>query len=73
LPDRPAAELRAAGHRVESLGTRWLIRVVEGHALQRALGVLTQSEVFVHSVEPRRETLEEHFVRALSRENGNGS
>ncbi len=67
LPERPAAELRAAGHRVEPLGTRWLIRIAEGPALQRALKVLTQSEVFVNSVEPRRETLEEHFVRALSR------
>jgi len=67
LPDRPAAELRAAGHQVEPLGTRWLIRVADGPALQRALGVLTQSDVFVHSVEARRETLEEHFVRALSR------
>ncbi|HYR69631.1 MAG TPA: ABC transporter ATP-binding protein [Candidatus Dormibacteraeota bacterium] len=73
LPERPAAELRAAGHRVESLGTRWLIRVVEGPALQRALKLLTQSEVFIHSVEPRRETLEEHFVRALSSGKGNGS
>jgi len=67
LPEGPAAELRAAGHRVEPLGTRWLIRVVDGPALQRALSLLTQSEVFIHSVEPRRETLEEHFVRALSR------
>ena len=73
LPERPAATLRAAGHRVESLGTRWLIRVVEGPALQQALRLLTQSEVFIHSVEPRRETLEEHFVRALSRGKGNGS
>ena len=67
LPERPAATLRAAGHRVEPLGTRWLIRVVEGAALQQALSLLTQSEVFIHSVEARRETLEEHFVRALSR------
>ena len=67
LPERPAATLRAAGHRVESLGTRWLIRVIEGPALQQALSLLTKSEVFIHSVEPRRETLEEHFVRALSR------
>src|SRR5438093_4309844 len=67
LPERPAATLRAAGHRVESLGTRWLIRVVEGAALQQALSLLTQSEVFIHSVEARRETLEEHFLRALSR------
>jgi len=73
LPERPAAVLRAAGHRVEPLGTRWLIRVVEGPALQEALRVLTQSEVFVHSVEPRRETLEEHFVRALRRGKKKGS
>jgi ABC-2 type transport system ATP-binding protein len=73
LPSPPAAELRAAGHRVESLGTRWLIRVVDGPALQQALKLLTQSEVFIHSVEARRETLEEHFVRALSRGTGNGS
>jgi ABC-2 type transport system ATP-binding protein len=67
LPERPAAVLREAGHRVEPVGERWLIRVTDGPALQRALVLLTQSEIFVHSVEPRRETLEEHFVRALSR------
>jgi ABC-2 type transport system ATP-binding protein len=67
LPERPAAVLREAGHRVEPVGERWLIRVTDGPALQRALTLLTQSEVFVHSVEPRRETLEEHFVRALRR------
>ncbi len=69
LPESQAAKLRAAGHTVDAVGTRCIIRVNEGQALQEALKLLTQAQVFVHSVEPRRETLEEHFVRALG---GNG-
>ncbi len=65
LPEATAGALRAAGHGVESAGTRRMIRVVDGRALQDVLKALTQSDIFVHAVEPRRETLEEHFVRTL--------
>ena len=33
--------------------------------LQELLGHLVRSGAFVHAVEPRRETLEEHFLKAL--------
>lgn len=66
LPDRLAAALRAAGHTVERVGPRWIVRVSDGAALQEALGQMTRESVFVHSVEARRQTLEEHFMRALS-------
>jgi ABC-2 type transport system ATP-binding protein len=56
---------RSAGHRVESVGGRWVIRVSEKEALQEVLARLTRESVAVHSVEPRRDSLEEHFVRAL--------
>ncbi len=65
IPSRLADDFRAAGHRVEPVGSRWIIGVREGAALQEALARLTADSVFVHSVEPRRETLEDHFVRAL--------
>jgi ABC-2 type transport system ATP-binding protein len=65
LPDSTEAAFRARGHEVETAGTRRLIRVTDGDALQDVLATLTEGEVFIHSVEPRRETLEEHFVRAL--------
>jgi hypothetical protein len=42
-----------------------VIRVSEGNALQELLGHLVRSGAFVHAVEPRRETLEEHFLKAL--------
>ena len=70
LPDATAAALQTAGHGVEIGGTRRMIRVVDGKALQTVLKTLIQDNVFVHSVEPRRETLEEHFVRALGRDGG---
>jgi ABC-2 type transport system ATP-binding protein len=71
IPSRLAEDLRAGGHRVESVGTRWVIGVTDGAGLQGLLGRLTSESVFVHAVEPRRETLEDHFVRALKGGEGN--
>ena len=65
LPERLANALREEGHRVDAVGSRWIVRVTEGPALQDVLGRLTRDMVFIHSVEPRRQTLEEHFVQAL--------
>jgi ABC-2 type transport system ATP-binding protein len=66
LPDRLAESLRAAGHSAEPVGSRWVVRVGDGPALQETLRVLLQASVFVHAVEPRRRTLEEHFMAALA-------
>jgi ABC-2 type transport system ATP-binding protein len=66
LPERLATEFRGEGHRVDAVGSRWIVRVTEGPALQDVLGRLCRDSVFVHAVEPRRQTLEEHFVRALA-------
>ncbi|MGH7680845.1 MAG: ABC transporter ATP-binding protein, partial [Candidatus Eiseniibacteriota bacterium] len=65
LPEATAAAFRSRGYAVDATGTRRMIRVVDGQALQEALQALVESRIFIHSVEPRRETLEEHFVRAL--------
>jgi ABC-2 type transport system ATP-binding protein len=65
VPEETASSLRDAGHELEPAGSRTVIRVAEGSALQEVLARLTRLGVFVHAVEPRRETLEEHFVRAL--------
>ena len=65
IPDAVAAAFRAAGHAMEAIGSRSLVRIVDGTALQTALKALVEAGVFVHSVEPRRETLEEHFVKVL--------
>ena len=70
LPDTALASFREAGHVIERIGSRTLVRVAEGDALQRALRTLVEAGVFVHSVEARRETLEEHFVRVLGRREG---
>jgi ABC-2 type transport system ATP-binding protein len=59
------AALRSRGHHVQSVGSRVIVKVEETDALQRVLRELTQGGIRIHSVEPRRETLEEHFVRAL--------
>jgi ABC-2 type transport system ATP-binding protein len=67
VPDAVAAEFRAAGHALETIGSRHLVRIGDGRALQAALKALVEAGVFVHSVEPRRETLEEHFVTVLGR------
>jgi ABC-2 type transport system ATP-binding protein len=73
VPEETAAWLRSAGHEIEPAGSRTVIRVAEGGALQETLARLTRQGVFVHAVEPRRETLEEHFVRALRRSEGGAS
>ena len=65
VPEETASSLREMGHGLESAGSRTVIRVAEGTALQEVLARLTRLGIFVHAVEPRRETLEEHFVRAL--------
>jgi ABC-2 type transport system ATP-binding protein len=68
IPSRLAESLRGEGHRVEPVAARWIVGVKEGKALQTVLSRLVQEPaVFVHSVEPRRQTLEEHFVLALRR------
>ena len=67
LPDAAVATLHEAGHATERIGARTLVRVADGEALQRVLRTLVDSGVFIHSVEARRETLEEHFVRVLGR------
>jgi len=68
LPDALLASFRGAGHSMESIGSRMVVRIADGEALQQALRSLVDAGVFVHSVEPRRETLEEHFVRVLGLE-----
>ena len=65
VPDEAAVSLRESGHEIETAGSRTVIRVAQGSALQEVLARLTRLGHFVHAVEPRRETLEEHFVRAL--------
>jgi len=72
LSDTIVTLLLAAGHDVERVGSRSVIRVRDGEALQGVLGQLVQGGVHVHSVEPRRETLEEHFVRVLDGRAGAG-
>jgi len=59
------ADLEALGFRPVGVGAHQVIRVAEGNALQELLGHLVRSGAFVHAVEPRRETLEEHFLKAL--------
>ena len=59
------AELEQLGYRPAGVGAHQVIRVEEGNSLQELLGHLVRSGAFVHAVEPRRETLEEHFLRAL--------
>jgi ABC-2 type transport system ATP-binding protein len=68
LPKSGLEGLRSEGHRVEPAGTRWTIRVTDAEVLQRLLGALTKDGVFIRSVEPRRNSLEEHFVRTVQAE-----
>jgi len=70
LPDAVATSLGARDGAIERVGARTVLRIAEGAALQRALRALVDAGVFVHSVEARRETLEEHFVRVLGRPEG---
>jgi ABC-2 type transport system ATP-binding protein len=65
LSDRLAGSLRERGHEVLRVASRWVLRVRDGAELQESLRSLLAEAVFVHSVEPRRRTLEEHFVAAL--------
>ncbi len=65
LPSPCAASLRACGHRVEAVGGRWVVCVGDPSELQDVLRELSHERVFVHSVEPRRESLEDHFMRTL--------
>jgi len=65
MSDAVAAPFRAGGHDVERIGSRSVVRVRNGDSLQDVLRQMLQAGIHVHSVEPRRETLEEHFVRVL--------
>jgi ABC-2 type transport system ATP-binding protein len=67
LPEPLAASLRGSGHGVETIGARSVIRVKDGAALQTAIRSLVEAGVYLHAVEPRRATLEEHFVSVLGR------
>jgi hypothetical protein len=42
-----------------------VIRVREAAALQKLLLDLAKDGVFIHAVEPRRPSLEEHFVQTI--------
>jgi ABC-2 type transport system ATP-binding protein len=68
LPERLGKELEASGHRVETAGLRSIVRVESPKALQDVLSGLFSARVFIHAVEPRRRTLEEHFVEVLGRD-----
>jgi ABC-2 type transport system ATP-binding protein len=70
LTEAAAEDLRAAGHAVETLGGGRIVRVREADALQRVLRGFARDEVFIHAVEPRRPSLEEHFVRAIQADTG---
>ena len=65
LPGQTMSLLRAAGHQVDSIGSRWVVRVQDSGALQEILRALTEERVAIRAVEPRRQSLEEYFVRAL--------
>ncbi len=67
LPPRLADSLRAGGHATTRVGSRWVVLVSDGPALQEVLRSMLAESAFIHAVEPRRRTLEEHFVAALSR------
>lgn len=65
LPDQRMSLLREAGHRVDCVGSRWVVRVSDAGAVQGILRALTEERVFIRSVEPRRQSLEEYFMRVL--------
>ena len=65
LPPAVRAQLDPDGSTVEAIGARTVIRVRSGAILQTVLARVTAEGVFVHAVEPRRETLEQHFMKAL--------
>jgi ABC-2 type transport system ATP-binding protein len=68
LTDPAVERLRSAGNTAEPVGTCWVVRVREGKELQEVLRAFTKDGVFIHSVEPRRPSLEEHFVRAIEKD-----
>jgi ABC-2 type transport system ATP-binding protein len=70
LPDRSACEIAAEGCRVEPVGARLILRVEGSGTLQRILRRAADAGAVIHSVEPRRRTLEEHFVQVLGRGTG---
>jgi ABC-2 type transport system ATP-binding protein len=65
LGEAAAQRLRAEGHEVEGQGPRRVVRVREASALQEILRAFARDALFIHAVEPRRPSLEEHFVRAI--------
>jgi ABC-2 type transport system ATP-binding protein len=65
LPADRVSALRAQGHRADAVGARWIVRVGNESALQGILRELVGAGIRIDSVEPRRESLEDHFVRAL--------
>ncbi len=65
LPESTAERLRSEGHAVDPAGRRGVVRVRDAGELQQTLRALTKDGVFIHSVEPRRQSLEEHFVHAI--------
>jgi len=65
LPADRVAALRSQGHRADAVGARWVVRVGSESALQGILRELVGAGIKIDSVEPRRESLEDHFVRAL--------
>ena len=65
LPADRALALRAQGHRADAVGARWVVRVGSESSLQGILRELVGAGIKIDSVEPRRESLEDHFVRAL--------
>ena len=67
LPERGARDLEGEGRSLEAVGGRWIVRVEDAGALQLALRRLAEAGASVHAVEPRRKTLEEHFVQVLGR------
>ena len=67
VPDRLVASLRASGVAVDPVGSRWVLRVADSGVLQDVLKALLEHGAPVHAVEPRRRTLEEHFVATLER------
>ncbi len=65
LPESAAERFRSEGHTVDPAGPCRVIRVREAEELQQMLAALTKDGIFIHSVEPRRQSLEDHFVRAI--------
>jgi len=73
LPESASERFRSEGHTVDHAGPCQVIRVREAQKLQEMLRGLTKEGVFIHSVEPRRQSLEEHFVRAIQEDAGSGA